>query len=265
MRASDRHQPQLGGAHRLQAVENFLPAQAFHQPHGRGPQRRVHRVAAQQRHAHMQRFVAEVQVKAHPVEPGRLDAVGPDVGLRVEPVGHHAGAGAVAHGQHQGVVGVEHRHALRRGRQGLHQLGLAARDGFEAAGPLQVNCVNVGHNAHMRTGQFRQELDLTGMVKTHLQNGALVRLGELEQHQRQTHFVLIIPFRFKGAIARAEHGGDQFLGGRLADAAGDPDHPGPEPAAPESGQDLHRLERILDPQTHGRFEPGHLRMSHRFS
>ena len=37
-----------------------------------------------------------------------------------------------------------------------------------------------------------------------------------------------------------------------------------EPAAPVSGQGLHRLERILDPQTHWRFEPGHLGVRDRF-
>src|SRR3972149_2323276 len=77
-RARPRPQAQLG-ARRLQADQDLLPGQAFGQADGRRPQRGVHRVLAEQRHADVFVLASVMQRKANAVQTETDDPVGPQV------------------------------------------------------------------------------------------------------------------------------------------------------------------------------------------
>ena len=86
---------------------------------------------------------------------------------------------------------------------------------------------------------------LARVIGAGLDDGYLVVAGEAQQGARHTDVVVIVGLSVEHAVFALQHGGDQFLGGRLAVGAGDLYDGQAEALAVEGRKALHGEERII--------------------
>ena len=122
--------------------------------------------------------------------------------------------------------------------EGLHELRFGGDDGAHRAQPLHVHGPYVRYDADLRLGDAAQQLDLARTVHRHLQYGALVLRGELEEGERKADLRIPVELAFVHAPAGAENSGDDLLAGGFADAAGHPHHADLMACSPVGGQPL---------------------------
>ena len=81
---------------------------------------------------------------------------------------------------------------------------------------------DIGDNAHCGTRRSGQAADLSEAAHAHLKHRRLVAPVETEAHFGQADFVVEVALCGKGLVFLRQHRGHHFLGGRLADRAGQP-------------------------------------------
>ena len=75
---------------------------------------------------------------------------------------------------------------------------------------------HVGDDAKIWQHNLHQSLDFARMVRTHLHNGEIMLLRELQQSLRHTNMVVEVTLRIEHIVFLLQHGGNEFLRGRLA-------------------------------------------------
>ncbi|MBM2844098.1 MAG: hypothetical protein HW404_1935 [Anaerolineales bacterium] len=241
------HQAQLGVA-RLQPSQDLLPRHPFHQADGRRPQRRMHRMLAEHRHADVLVLAPVMQGEAHPIQAESDDLIGPQVGLRAQAVGEHTRPGSDGHRSHALVVVIEDGDPLGGRRQGFDKLSLPRYDRLHRAGPFQMHRADIGDHAHLRPGDVAQQGDLPRHVEAHLQHGPAVIAGQLEDRQRQADLVVEVAEVAQGAEPSFEQLGGDFLGSRLPQTAGDADDMDRQARTPVAGGLLQRRQHVRHAQ-----------------
>ncbi len=107
---------------------------------------------------------------------------------------------------------------------------------------------DVGDHAHLRPGDVAQQGDLPRHVEAHLQHGPAVIAGQLEDRQRQADLVVEVAGVAQGAEPSFEQLGGDFLGRRLAHAAGDADDMDRQARTPVAGGLLQRRQHVRHAQ-----------------
>ncbi len=152
----------------------------------------------------------------------RHDALGAHVGVAERVTEDRTGADR-GHARHIRIVEVQDRHA--GGRQCGHELALRPGHPFEIAEELHVRHGHARHDADIGSAHVGQAGDVTRPTRSHLEDDPLDVVRRIEEGQREPELVV------EGALAGCHHEGrreaipEQVLGRRLADRAGDADHP----------------------------------------
>ena len=124
-----------------------------------------------------------------------------------------------SHGIQQGVVSVQDRQAVFL--QMVKDLALGLQDALPAAQVLDVGVADVGDHGDVRPHHGPQILDLTKVVHARFDHRRLVLRGQAQQGQGRTDVVIEILRGLEDVQLRLQHGGDHFLRGGFAHAAGD--------------------------------------------
>ena len=122
-----------------------------------------------------------------------------------------------------------------------------------AAQALHVDGADVGHDAHLRSGDATEEADLAGAVHAHLQDSPLVVRAELEEGEGEPDLSVQIGFALEDGERAGQDGGGELFAGGLAEAAGDADDLQVVLGAPVGSQGLEGGEAIAH------LEDGHVR------
>ena len=180
----------------------------------------------------------QAQREAHPVEPGRGDVLGADVGIGREAVGHRRGpASGSAIRRTRAVVGVEDGDAV--GRQGLDELRLRVLDRVDRADPAQVDAEDRRHDPDPGPGDPGELGDLAADVHPHLEHGGLVLRAKPQERQRQADLVVLVALApERPAIASPRTVAMASLVDVLAMLPGDADDERVEPGPPAGGDGL---------------------------
>ena len=128
--------------------------------------------------------------------------------------------------------------------QEVVQLALGLADAFEGAKALQMGTSYVGDEAAGGLGGLHKRLDVARVGGPHLHDGNVVLLVQPEQGLGHADVVIEISLGGHHVVLGAEHGGNEFLGGRLAVGASDADNGNVELAAVLTGQVLEGLEGV---------------------
>ena len=81
---------------------------------------------------------------------------------------------------------------------------------------------DIRDDADVRPCHAGQRRDLPEPLHPHLDDGRLGRAVEAEEGLGEPDLVIEVALRLEGPVGAGEHVGDHLLGGRLADASGDP-------------------------------------------
>ena len=120
---------------------------------------------------------------------------------------------------HEGIVGVEHRHAA--GGETLQHLGLGGRDRLHRIEELEVHRRDHRDDGHVRTRERGQRAQLAGGRHPQLQHGRGVLGGQPEERQRQAVPVVQVAFGLEHRAPRGEERRRHLLGGGLSRRARD--------------------------------------------
>ena len=174
------------------------------------------------------------KVKRMPVEPGRDDVLGADVGVGGEAVGQRPAPPSAGHPADARIVGIEDGDAV--GGKGLDELGLRVLDRIDRSDPAQVHPEDGRDDADPRPRHAGEVADLAADVHPHLEHRGLVVRAQPQDRQRQADLVVLVALASERPPIGREHGGDGLLRGRLGDAPRDPDDQRVE-ALPPAGRD----------------------------
>ena len=113
---------------------------------------------------------------------------------------------------------VEHRSGS--GVQEVVEFTLGALNALERAEAFQVGAADVGYQAAGGEGHRHRQGYLARMAGSHLDDCYLVLLAQAQQGEGHSDMVVEVALGAEGAVFRAQHGVDKFLGGGLAVGAG---------------------------------------------
>ena len=103
------------------------------------------------------------------------------------------------------------------------EFAFGADDTLERAEAQQVSLTHVGDDAEVGQDNLHQRFDFSWMVGSHLDDGDIVLLGELQEGFGHADVIVEVPLRVEHVIFLLQHRGDEFLCRGLAVGAGDAD------------------------------------------
>ena len=130
--------------------------------------------------------------------------------------------------------------------QEVVQLALGLADALEGAKALQMGTSYVGDEAAGGLGGLHKRLDVARVGGPHLHDGNVVVVIQTEECLRHADVVIEISLGGHHVVLGAEHGGNEFLGGRLTVGACDADNGNIVLAAVLACQVLKGLERVIN-------------------
>ena len=125
------------------------------------------------------------------------------------------------------------------------EFALGADDAFEGSESEEVCLAYVGDDAVVRQDNVDECLDFSRMIGSHLYDGKLVFLGELEECLWHSDVVVEVALSVEDVVLLLQYGSDEFLGCGLAVGASDADDGGAELAAVVLGKLLECGEYVI--------------------
>ena len=149
---------------------------------------------------------------------------------------------AAGHGAQEIVVPVAEGHGIVR--HGVEHGGLFLQDAAAVAQKLQMRMPDdrKEHGRWLHHGGQRRHV--AEVRHAHLDDRGLMLRLEPEERERHTELIVEVFLRLERVPALREHGGDHFLGRRLADASGHAEHGDGKAATVGARKHLERSSRI---------------------
>ena len=149
---------------------------------------------------------------------------------------------AAGHGAQEIVIPVAEGHGIVR--HGAEHGGLFLQDAAAVAQKLQMRVPDDRKEHGRRLHHGGQRCHVAEVRHAHLHDRGLMLRLEPEERERHAELIVEVFLRLERVPALREHGGDHFLGRRLADAAGHAEHGDGKAGAVGARKRLERSSRI---------------------